>query len=160
MTPKEERAYQLRLSGKTFKEIAQELNYADPSGAFLAYQRAQAIVSLENLTDWRNLELYRLDALHHSLWYRALGGDIRSVNALLKIFDIRAKLIGLYAPHKIEIEAQSDEPDVGEAVREMAEIINYGILYVQERGIENDYTRRKAIKEKEAAQNRTYLGGQ
>ena len=67
MTPKEQRAYELRLSGKTFKEMAGELQYADASGAFQAYQRAREMVSLENLGEWRLLELERLNVIQTAL---------------------------------------------------------------------------------------------
>ena len=143
MTPKEERAYELRLAGKTFKVIAKELGYSDPSGAYQAFQRAREIVSLENLSEWRLLELYRLDALQNSLWDKALEGNISAVNAVLKVFDLRARLIGLYAPEKHEINTEPIWGEVDEAVQELTEIIDLGVKYAEELGIENKYVNRK-----------------
>ncbi len=143
MTPKEQRAYELRLAGKTFKVIAKELGYSDPSGAYQAFQRAREIVSLENLSEWRILELYRLDALQNSLWDKALEGNISAVNAVLKVFDLRARLIGLYAPEKHETNTEPSWSEVDQAVKELTEIIDLGIKYAEELGIENKYLNRK-----------------
>ena len=143
MTPKEERAYELRLAGKTFKVIAKELGYSDPSGAYQAFQRAREIVSLENLSEWRLLELYRLDALQNSLWDKALEGNISAVNAVLKVFDLRARLIGLYAPEKHEINTEPIWGEVDEAVQELTKILDLGVKYAKELGIENKYVNRK-----------------
>ena len=143
MTPKEQRAYELRLSGKTFKEIAVELKYADASGAYQAYQRAREIVSLENLSEWRLLELYRLDALQNSLWEKALEGNLSAVNTLLKVFDLRARLIGLYAPEKHELKQEQSWDGIDEAVADMTEMINLGIKYATENSIVTNYLRKK-----------------
>jgi len=144
MTPKEQRAYELRLSGKTFKDIAKELKYSDASGAYQAYQRAREVVSLDNLGEWRLLELERLNAVQNALWEFALEGHIPSINALIRVFDLRAKLIGLYAPEKIEV--QNPDYNSGEldlAVKNMKEMIDLGIKYAEEHGIETDYLDRK-----------------
>ena len=83
MTPKEQRAYELRLSGKTFKEIAKELKYADASGAYQAYQRAREVVSLDNLGEWRLLELERLNVIQSALWEKAMEGHIVAQGQLM-----------------------------------------------------------------------------
>lgn len=143
MTPKEERAYELRLSGKTFKEIARELKYADASGAYQAYQRAREVVSLENLGEWRLLELERLNVLQASLWDKAMEAHIPTINALLRIFDLRAKLIGLYSPEKHEIKTQQvPAPDLNDYINEMSEMIDFGEKYCKEKGITTSWIER------------------
>ena len=147
MTPKEQRAYELRLSGKTFKEIAKELKYADASGAYQAYQRAREVVSLDNLGEWRLLELERLNVIQSALWEKAMEGHIPTINALLRVFDLRAKLIGLYAPEKIQVQTPDyGNGDLDQAVKDMKEMIDLGIKYAEEHGIETEYTKRKTGK--------------
>lgn len=147
MTPKEQRAYELRLSGKTFKEIAKELKYADASGAYQAYQRAREVVSLENLGEWRLLELERLNVIQSALWDKAMEGNIPTINALLRVFDLRAKLIGLYSPEKHQIAYEEPDYDLKESVKDITEMIDLGVKYAEERGIETAFTIRKKEKE-------------
>ena len=147
MTPKEQRAYELRLSGKTFKEIAKELKYADASGAYQAYQRAREIVSLENLGEWRLLELERLNVIQSALWDKAMEGNIPTINALLRVFDLRAKLIGLYSPEKHQIAYEEPGYDLKESVKEMTEMIDLGVKYAEEHGLETPFIKRKKEKE-------------
>jgi hypothetical protein len=146
MTPKEQRAYELRLSGKTFKEIAKELSYSDPSGAYQAYQRAREIVSLENLGEWRLLELERLNVVQSALWEKAMEGHIPTINALLKVFDLRAKLIGLYAPEKHEVQYDQMDSDLNESIKDIHEMIDLGIKYAEEKGISTNFMARKSSK--------------
>jgi len=146
MTPKEQRAYELRLSGKTFKEIARELKYADPSGAYQAYLRAREVVSLENIGEWRLLELERLNAVQNSLWEKAMSAHIPSINALLRVFDLRAKLLGLYAPEKHEVQSHRDtSTEVEQSIRDLSEMIELGIKYAEEHGFDTEYTRRQGL---------------
>ena len=147
MTPKEQRAYELRLSGKTFKEIAKELKYADASGAYHAYQRAREVVSLENLGEWRLLELERLNVIQSALWDKAMEGNIPTINALLRVFDLRAKLIGLYSPEKHQIAYEEPDYDLKESVKDITEMIDLGVKYAEEHGIETAFTIRKKEKE-------------
>jgi hypothetical protein len=147
MTPKEQRAYELRLSGKTFKEIAKELKYADASGAYQAYQRAREVVSLENLGEWRLLELERLNVLQTALWDKAMEGNTPIINALLRVFDLRAKLIGLYSPEKHQIAYEEPGYDLKESVKEMTEMIDLGVKYAEDHGIETAFTKRKKEKD-------------
>ena len=147
MTPKEQRAYELRLSGKTFKEIAKELKYADASGAYQAYQRAREVVSLDNLGEWRLLELERLNVIQSALWEKAMEGHIPTINALLRVFDLRAKLIGLYSPEKHQVAYEEPDYDLKESVRDMSEMIDLGVKYAEEHGIETAFTRCQKEKE-------------
>lgn len=42
----------------------------------------------------RTLELTRLDALQVGLWDRAVSGDVKAVNAVLRIIEQRSRLLG------------------------------------------------------------------
>ena len=122
MNRKDQKAYEQRLAGLSFKDIAKRLGYADASGAFQAYQRAREVIALDNLPEWRLLELERLDALQKVLWEKVLEGHLPSINALLRVFDLRAKLIGLYQPEKVQMGVsinQAEDLSVDEAVKEI-----------------------------------------
>jgi hypothetical protein len=142
---KDQKAYELRLSGLTFKAISKKLGYADPSGAYQAYQRAREVISIDNLHEWRLLELERLDAIQNVLWEKVLEGSLSSISAILKVFDLRARLIGLYQPDKIQmglsVNKESDQL-IDEAVKEMGQILDYGVKYAMENNIDEPWVAR------------------
>ena len=49
----------------------------------------------EGAEQLRRLELDRLDAVQQALWDDAMGGDARAVTALLRVIDLRTRLMGL-----------------------------------------------------------------
>ena len=105
------------------------------------------MVSLENLGEWRLLELERLNAVQNALWVKALEAHIPSVNALLRVFDLRAKLIGLYAAEKIQVQTpEYGDGDLDQAVKDMKEMIDLGVLYAEEHGIKTGYLEKKPPK--------------
>ena len=91
-------ALELRLAGKTFREIAAELGYQSPHGAFDAVGGALKEVTREPAEDLRKMELQRLDALHAALWPAAIKGDPVSVAGCLRVSESRRKLLGLDLP--------------------------------------------------------------
>lgn len=93
-------ALRLRQSGSTFAEIAEALGYSDPSGARNAVMAALRENVSEPNAEMRALELARLDALHAALWPAAMGGDLPSVDRVLKLMERRAKILGLDATPK------------------------------------------------------------
>jgi hypothetical protein len=51
----------------------------------------------DSIDGLRDLELARLDALQALLWPKAENGDVRAINAVVRIVDKRCRLLGLYA---------------------------------------------------------------
>lgn len=51
-------------------------------------------------------ELAALDALQSSIWGAAIGGDLPTIDRLMKILEHRAKLLGLFAPTEHRVRAQ------------------------------------------------------
>lgn len=88
-------ALQMRRSGWTFQRIAEKLGYASPSGAHNAVKRALDRTIREPADELRQHELGRLESLHEALWDKAVGGDLRTTDRILKIAERRAKLVGL-----------------------------------------------------------------
>lgn len=101
----EARALDLRKRGYTFAEIGKQLGIT-MQGAHLAVHRAlDKIASLgaEEARDLRRIELERLDRLQKALAPKANKGNAESARALLRVMDRRARLLGLDAPVKSDL---------------------------------------------------------
>jgi len=84
-----------------------------------------------------------LNVIQSALWDKAMEGNIPTINALLRVFDLRAKLIGLYSPEKHQVDYEEPDYDLKESVRDMSEMIDLGVKYAEEHGIETAFTKRK-----------------
>lgn len=84
--------------GATYQEAAEHAGYANRSGAYKAFWKAMDHREAEAVEQHRALELARLDALQVGLWDRAVGGDVKAVNAVLRIIERRSRLLGLDKP--------------------------------------------------------------
>ena len=103
---KERQALELRRAGATYDEIARAIGYATPQGAYLAYGRAlKRSLIVAGAEEAREMELDRLDRLQRTWWPKALSGDEKATDRVLKIMEHRAKYLGLYAPTKMQVEA-------------------------------------------------------
>ncbi len=90
-------AIRLKTAGQTYEQIAQELGYANRGTVHRIVQQALDVREVESVNELRRLELDRLDALHVSLWPQAMEGHVPSVLALLRVMDLRTRLLGLQA---------------------------------------------------------------
>lgn len=114
----EKRCVQLRLAGATFAEIADQLGYSDASGAWQLYQRAMDREIQPMTHQIRDEELRRLDRIMSAYWGRALGAggaepSPKAAEVVFKAMDRRAKLLGLDAPVKAQVEVSKyDDGDV------------------------------------------------
>ncbi len=102
---KEEQVLSLRRAGATYGAIAQQLGYANRSSAHAAYARALAREIAPNIREVRELEAARLEQLQLGIWGKAMAGDVRAAEVVVKIMERRAKLFGLDAPitHVVEV---------------------------------------------------------
>lgn len=122
---KEAKVFELRIQGFTFEQIAREVGFSGPSGAWQAYQRIKEQMIFEPLEELRQLELMRLDELQHALWDRALDCDLPAANCVLKIMDQRAKLMSLYKPDKIEANKwEYEATDIDAEIQRIINIMN------------------------------------
>lgn len=104
LTERRRRALDLRKKGLTFVEIAREVGYTSPSGAYEAVRVAldsDAGVTNEQI---RKLQLARLETLLRVIWDAAAGGEIRAVDRVLKVLDRVTKLT------RLDLHEQPDEP--------------------------------------------------
>lgn len=95
---RERRAVELAISGASLDQIAQEVGYADKSGAWKAIRRTLDRQEAAAVTELRALENARLDRLQSAWWDKALGGDDKAAQIVLRVFERRAKLNGLDQP--------------------------------------------------------------
>ena len=57
-------------------------------------------ISRARAEELRQLEEERLDRMQAGIWSTAIQGHLGSIDRVLKIMDLRARLLGLYAPVK------------------------------------------------------------
>lgn len=103
-TEKQTKALELRKSGHTYQEIADELGYATRDSAHKSVAAALDKTLREPADGVRELELSRLDRMWKGLFEKANDGDPKSIEVALKIMDRRARLTGL--------DQQTDAPSV------------------------------------------------
>jgi hypothetical protein len=106
-----QRAVQLRLRGYSLADVAQELGYADPSGAFRAVMRGlKADLPDARRDELRALEVARLDALMAAHWQAATDGRNEKSSAIvLRCVAQRARLLGLDAPQHVDLSVREGE---------------------------------------------------
>ena len=72
---RELKVLELRRAGLTWQRIAEQVGYADHSGAYLAYKRALKRVLQQPAEELRQAEIDRLDRLQLAAWPKAMQGD-------------------------------------------------------------------------------------
>jgi hypothetical protein len=103
---RENKIIELRRAGATWQVVAERVGYASASGAYQAYQRIAGRLIRPKLEEYRDMELDRLDRLQMGVWTKALNGDTRAVDSVLRIIDRRARLLGLDAPKELNVKAE------------------------------------------------------
>lgn len=127
---KEKKVLELRRGGLTFDLIAERLGYAHASGAHKAYMNACKRIVYEDVTEMRKSELDRLDIAQAAIWADVINGEdaqdrARAVLALMKIMERRAKLCGLDAPIKSQVEVNIyDRNTIDAEVARLVSILN------------------------------------
>jgi hypothetical protein len=125
LVDKEIRVLELRRVGLTWQRIAEEVGYADHTGAYAAYKRAIKRTMQQPADELREQEVDRLDRLQVAVWPSAMKGDTRAILTIIRLMERRAKLLGLDKPIKIEQEITTwDGNDtIDRAVRELAALL-------------------------------------
>lgn len=107
------RAVELRKAGKSYREIAAEIG-CTVKNAHRHVQKALASTvrnTQESVDEHRELELERIDKIIASLMPLVEStGDPAVADKVLKAADLRAKLLGLYAPAKAEVTGKNGAP--------------------------------------------------
>jgi AraC-like DNA-binding protein len=125
LVDKEIKVLELRRVGLTWSRIAEEVGYADHTGAYAAYKRAIKRTMQQPAYELRAQELDRVDRLQVAIWPNAMKGDTRAILTIVRLMDRRAKLTGLDMPIKIEqdITTWDGGDSIDKAVRDLAALL-------------------------------------
>lgn len=91
------KAAEMKVQRYSWDTIAEELGYKNGPTARLAVQRYMERIPMEAVETLRQTELAGLDIAEVALADRIRNGDIKAIEAMLKIKHHRARLAGLYA---------------------------------------------------------------
>ena len=106
---KQKRAMALKLAGASYAQIADNLGYADSSGAYKAVSRGMKNSLQESAGDLRKIHYGRLEHMLMLVWPAVNQGDSRAVNSALQVMDRMERLYGLNAAEKVDITAGARE---------------------------------------------------
>jgi hypothetical protein len=122
---KERQVVQYRQGGATFDQIAKRLNYADESGARAAFKRAMERMRDDAINaEMRELHRQRLEVALTAIWPNVVQGDLEAIKVMLKILERDAKLYGIDAPVKTEVEVTTYDGNLlRQRTREIVETI-------------------------------------
>ncbi len=100
------------LAGLTYRQMAETFDVALGTIAkdvkiILGRWRSEQV---EDINDWVSLELTRLDRALNAVWDKVLEGDARAGDLYLRYAQHRAKLLGLYAPDRMELSGPDGGP--------------------------------------------------
>lgn len=117
-------ALQLHLAGVDYRTIAKQVGYADGAAAQKAVDRAieESIARGQEDTDTiRTREVMRYNRLQAAHWAKAIKGDTKASDVVLKCMAGRERLLGLAAPKRLNIEAQQLGDEILAALAEAAD---------------------------------------
>ncbi len=89
------RAVELATQGHTYQQIADELGYANRGTVHRVVQQTLHAHQADSVDTLRALEVARLDALQQALWDRAMDGHVPAAQAVVRIIEARARVLGL-----------------------------------------------------------------
>lgn len=98
-------AINLRLYGLTWAEIGARLDISEDGARDLVLRTLERAenVAVDSL---RELENQRLDRAQLAIWTKVLQGDLKAIDAFLRISSARRQMNGLNAPQKVEVNMQ------------------------------------------------------
>lgn len=102
------KALELRKKGRSYREIAAECGYSDQSAASKAVKAAMDRITVEDAVDLRKITDERLNSMMVALWTKVEEGDVKAIEAAVKVQDRLMRLHGLDAAKKIEVTNQTD----------------------------------------------------
>ena len=109
-TAKQTKAMELLIRGATYEEIAEQAGYSDRSNAHSSIKNAlqKRARERDELADVAlTLMLERIDRLLHVHYLKAIDGDHKSTELVLKMLDRQAKLLGLDAGVTVTVQGES-----------------------------------------------------
>lgn len=119
-------AVTLAMAGLTYEQIGEQLDIS-ASAAWSLVQRTIAETRNYAVDHLRSLENARLDRATTAIWNKVLDGDLKAVDAYLRIADRRAKLNGLDAPTKVQM-AVSVRQEMEDKLSELVNVIEAEVI--------------------------------
>lgn len=102
-----QRVVDMRRAGVSWDAIARALGYSSSTNAHHAFTTYMNNYPKESVEYARQVELDRLDQLQAAIWQQCLASDSSNqhwaIDRMLKISDQRARLLGLNAPVRQEV---------------------------------------------------------
>ena len=120
-----QQAIKLRMAGATLDDIARQLEFRSPAGAYKSIMRELESTAQdmgEGTEAVRQLELKRLDQMQFPLWPAVLAGDTSATSTALRIQERRASLLGLDAPKQIEARVRVDVLSWNQAIKDFLDL--------------------------------------
>jgi hypothetical protein len=114
------RSVELVLQGHTYDQVAAEVGYANRGTAWRTVSKALAEQKEQAVDELRALEVARLDYLQTKLLDGIEAGEVKSINAAVRIILARSRLYGLDKP------SEPVQPPVGRVVIDPAELAARG----------------------------------
>ena len=90
-------AVAFRMQGMGYNDIARELGYAGPSGAWHAVDRCLRRKELKVADDFYAMTMADLEMIHARSWSGAMAGDRKASRVCLRTVELRIRLIERYA---------------------------------------------------------------
>ena len=106
---KQKRAMALKLAGASYAQIAENLGYADSSGAYKAVSRGMKNSLQESAGDLRKIHYGRLEHMLMLVWPAVNQGDSHAVSSALQVMDRMERLYGLNEAQRVDITAGARE---------------------------------------------------
>jgi hypothetical protein len=123
----EREAIRLRLDQHTFQQIADELGLPNKGIAHRYVERGLSRWMRDADEALRHQELERTDAIVDKLWPLVMADppDLAVLDRLMRVLDYRAKITGLYAPKRQQVQVEVDiDPDAVTHKLEAAKVID------------------------------------
>lgn len=115
-----EKAWNMRLSGATLKQISDTLKYGGAANVENALSKLlrEPGPAHDVFVRYRLINLHRCEALMQVVWSRAIRGDKDFIKLANTLMEREARLLGLDAPARVDITA-STQSDVALALADL-----------------------------------------
>lgn len=105
---KRKQALQLAIAGVDYQTIADKVGYNSRQAAHAAVKSALIDTLRPPADELRQMQLARLDDMIKYLWSQVSKGNYNAVDRIIKIEERRARLLGLDAPTKTDVEGAGE----------------------------------------------------
>lgn len=96
-------ALELRKAGVPYTTIAERLGWNSPQAAHKAVQKAMKSMVQDSVDEVKQIQLERLDHLFMLAWAKAQNGDLRAIEAAVRIDERISALRGTESPRQSEV---------------------------------------------------------